>query len=89
MPMVATDHLTNDIQLPVLLCGGGDPVSREHGGARGRHCAAGDVCLSMFHVAEDQEAKEIWCGVVGELGVGSYGDGAEFGHDCSWCICGH
>lgn len=64
-PMVAPGDHPCHVRVRVLLSGGGYAVLGERGGFGGRDLVAGDIGIPMFHVAEDEEAQNLWADVVG------------------------
>lgn len=63
-PVVAPGDHPDHVRVRVLLRGGGSAVFGECGRFGGRNRIAGDIGIPMFHVAEDEEAQNLWADVV-------------------------
>lgn len=85
--MVAQGYYASYVYLRLLLRSRGHPLLGKLGWTDRRDCIAGDFGLSMFHVAQDEEAKEVHSKLVDQLGTWGCGYVFKRAFDCVWYLC--
>ena len=87
MSVVAPGHHADFLWFRVLLRGGRHPFHRKLRWSCWRDIIASNFGLSMFHVAQDEEAKDLFTSLGAELGAGNRWNGSKCASDCGWCVC--
>lgn len=85
--MVAQGYYASYVHLRLLLRCRGHSLLGKLGWTDRRDRVTGDIGLPMFHVAQDEETKEVQSKLVDQLDTWGCGYVFKCAFDCVWYIC--
>lgn len=85
--MVAQGYYASYVYIRLLLRRRGHPLLGKLGRTDRRDRIAGDFGISLFHVAHNEEAKEVQSKLVDQLGAWGCGYVFKCAFDCVWYLC--